>query len=163
MGRATLLAALAILVVASAVGCGSSKSKAPSSSYGVTTTVPGVGTGGLSGTGVAGVHGVVWDHAITSALPKWLRTMPVGCMRLDVHVSNDRRYASVSPMLNLTERPSVSPTVTASDDCVAYGSNGFYILRKGASGRWAVIFNGSVPPPCSLGVPRDLSGCTRVE
>ena len=87
-------------------------------------------------------------EAITLALPTWLRGYPVGCVWLSMSVSNNGRYAIVAPgFLNATHRP-----------CVKYASNSYWIMKK--SSTWKVIFNGSVEPPCSLGVPRDLAKCS---
>ena len=86
-------------------------------------------------------------EALTLALPAWLRRYPVGCVWLSMSVSNNRRYAIVAPaFLNATRPP-----------CLRYASNGYWILKKSPS--WRIVFNGSVMPPCSLGVPRDLTKC----
>ena len=89
-------------------------------------------------------------EAITAALPAFMRTTPVECLWLEVRVSSrDRRYAWVGGLyLN---------TMTPGSRCLRYGSNGFYVLKKAP--HWKIIFNGSVDPPCSLGVPRDLALC----
>jgi hypothetical protein len=88
-------------------------------------------------------------EALTLALPASFRRYPVGCVWLSMFVSNNGRYAKVEPMfLNATRMP-----------CVQYASNGYMLLRK--SPRWKIIFNGSVEPPCSLGVPRDLTRCSQ--
>lgn len=86
--------------------------------------------------------------AITLALPAYLRSEPVGCVWLDVSVSNNGKYAIAAPMyLNADRAP-----------CARYASNGQWILRK--TTRWKIVFNGSDPPKCSLGVPKDLvTGC----
>jgi hypothetical protein len=86
--------------------------------------------------------------AITLALPAFLRNEPVGCVWLDVSVSNNEKYAIVAPMyLNATRPP-----------CARYAANGEWILKK--TTKWKVIFNGSDPPKCSLGIPKDLvTGC----
>jgi len=34
---------------------------------------------------------------------------------------------------------------------------GYWLLKK--TTYWKIIFNGSQQPPCSLGVPRDLTTC----
>jgi hypothetical protein len=86
-------------------------------------------------------------ETLTLALPAWLRRYPVGCVWLSMSVSNNGRYAKVTPgFLNATRPP-----------CLQYASNGYVLLKK--STRWKIIFNGSVQPPCSLGVPRDLTPC----
>jgi hypothetical protein len=88
--------------------------------------------------------------AITLALPAYLRNEPVGCVWLDVSVSNNGKYAIAAPMyLNALHPP-----------CARYASNGLWILRK--TDRWKVVFNGSDAPRCSLRVPKDLvSGCAQ--
>jgi hypothetical protein len=87
-------------------------------------------------------------EALTLALSASLRRYPVGCVWLKMSMSKNGRYAKVEPMfLNATRMP-----------CVQYASNGFMLLRK--SPAWKIIFNGSVEPPCSLGVPRDLTPCS---
>jgi hypothetical protein len=69
--------------------------------------------------------------AITSALPAFLRSEPVGCVWLDVSVSNNGRYAITTPTyLNALHPP-----------CQRYPSNGYWILKK--TNRWKIIFNGS--------------------
>ncbi len=86
--------------------------------------------------------------AITKALPASLRNVPVGCVWLDTAVSRNGRFALVSPVyLNALRLP-----------CLRYASNGDWILRKRSAG-WRVVFHGSDPPSCSLGVPRDLVRC----
>jgi hypothetical protein len=85
-------------------------------------------------------------EALTAALPADFRQIPVGCVWLDVAVSNNGRYAEVDPIfLNATRRP-----------CVRYAANGRWILKKAA--RWRIVFDGSDAPPCSLHVPKDLPG-----
>ena len=86
--------------------------------------------------------------AITAALPADFKRYPVGCVFLRTAVSNNGRYATVTPViLNGLQQP-----------CVKYASNGYWILRK--TTRWKIVFEGSVSPPCSLRVPRDLARCT---
>ena len=86
--------------------------------------------------------------AITKALPASLRNVPVGCVWLDMAVSRSGRYALVTPVyLNALHLP-----------CLRYASNGDWILKKRLAG-WRIIFRGSDPPSCSLGVPRDLTRC----
>jgi hypothetical protein len=88
-------------------------------------------------------------QAITQALPSRFRKDPIGCVWLETTVSNNGQYAIAAPQfLNALHMP-----------CLKYASNGWWILRK--VGRWKIIFNGSVDPPCSLGVPRDLSLCAK--
>lgn len=88
-------------------------------------------------------------EALTGALPAFVRHIPVGCVWLDVEVSANGRYARVDPVFLNAARP----------PCLQYASNGFWILRR--STRWNVAYSGSDPPPCSLGVPRDLTHCMR--
>lgn len=87
--------------------------------------------------------------AITKALPAFLRSEPVGCVWLDVSVSNNSKYAIAAPVyLNALHPP-----------CLRYASNGYWILKKVTT--WKIIWNGSDRPKCSLGVPRDLTPCVR--
>jgi hypothetical protein len=87
-------------------------------------------------------------EAITAALPQSLRSIPTGCVWLDVTVANAGGYAKAAPIfLNATKAP-----------CVKYASNGFFILKKQRS-RWRIMYQGSDPPACKLHVPRDLSRC----
>jgi hypothetical protein len=86
-------------------------------------------------------------EALTLALPASFRRIPVGCVWLRMSVSSNGRFAKVEPVfLNATRAP-----------CVQYASNGFWILKKVT--RWRIVYNGSEPPLCSLGVPRDLTRC----
>jgi hypothetical protein len=88
-------------------------------------------------------------RSVYAALPKFIRAVPLKCVRFGITVSNSGRYAKVVPVfLNATKQP-----------CVKYAANGYWLLRK-ASG-WKIVFNGSDPPPCSLGIPADLSKCIR--
>jgi len=89
-------------------------------------------------------------QAIIQALPSYFQKYPIGCIWLGITLSDNGRYATVSPQdLNVGHSP-----------CgLKYAGNGWFILRKLT--RWKVIFVGSVNPPCSLGVPRDLSRCTK--
>jgi hypothetical protein len=85
-------------------------------------------------------------EAITAALPAWFKRYPVGCVAIDIAVSNNGRFARVTPVfLNATRAP-----------CGRYASNGDWILKKGKT--WKLIFSGSDAPPCSLGIPKDLIG-----
>jgi hypothetical protein len=87
-------------------------------------------------------------EAITAALPASFQRYPVGCVFLSTTVSNNGHYATVTPVfLNALRQP-----------CVKYASNGYWILKK--TTRWKVVFVGSVSPPCSLRIPRDLVRCT---
>jgi hypothetical protein len=86
--------------------------------------------------------------AITKALPAFLRSEPVGCVWLDVIVSNNNKYAIAAPVyLNARHPP-----------CLRYASNGYWILKKVTT--WKIIWNRSDQPNCSLVVPRDLTPCT---
>jgi len=89
-------------------------------------------------------------EALTAALPQWLQKYPVGCVWLDITVSNNGEYAIVGPVfLNALHEP-----------CLRYASNGLWILKRSA--HWKIIFNGSDPPACSLEIPKDLvTGCLR--
>jgi hypothetical protein len=88
-------------------------------------------------------------EAITAALPAYFRSEPVGCVWLDISVSNNGRYATASPVyLNALHPP-----------CARYAANGYWILKK--TTRWRIVFAGSERPKCSLGVPRDLTPCLR--
>jgi hypothetical protein len=90
--------------------------------------------------------------AITAALPTLVQRYPIGCVYLGVVVSSNAHYAKVTPQVFYPLKAS----------CLKYASNGWYILRK--TSRWKIIFDGSVSPPCSLGVPKDLLGslgCSR--
>ena len=86
-------------------------------------------------------------EAITAALPAQLRSYPVGCVWLNIEVSNSGRYALVGPtFLNALHPP-----------CLKYASNGEWILKK--TSRWKIIYNGSGPTRCNkllLEVPKDL-------
>ena len=88
---------------------------------------------------------------ITSALPSWLKSYPIGCVWLDTTVSNNGRFAQTAPVfLNALHEP-----------CLKYASNGFWILKK-VGARWKIVFNGSDAPPCSLGIPEDIANtCTK--
>jgi hypothetical protein len=86
--------------------------------------------------------------AILRALPAALLKVPVTCRRIRISVARNGRFALASPLFAPTRR------------CLRYASNGFYVLRRGPS-RWRVVYNGSVPPPCRLGVPFDLTPCSR--
>jgi hypothetical protein len=89
-------------------------------------------------------------EALTVALPRWLRRYPVGCVWLDMSVSHNGRYAEVGPnFLNARHLP-----------CLNYASNGYWLLEKKKK-KWTIIFNGSDPPSCSLGVPSELARCLR--
>ena len=90
-------------------------------------------------------------QAITNALPKYVRAMPVGCVWLNIRVSKNSRYAYVASEIMNAVPPNAK--------CLRYASNGFFILRKRTSGKWTIVFNGSVWPPCSQHIPRDLVPC----
>ena len=90
--------------------------------------------------------------ALVHALPKAYRTgiakAPTGCVMFVARVSASGRYAEVTPRFSSRAR------------CIRYASDGFFLLRRTATG-WKTIYNGSDEPPCSLGVPRDLIACAR--
>jgi hypothetical protein len=90
-------------------------------------------------------------QAITNALPPSIRSMPVGCVWLDIRVSRNPKYGYVAP--------EALSTLSPKSKCLRYASNGFFILRKKPTGKWRVIFEGSNWPPCSRRIPRDLVGC----
>jgi hypothetical protein len=91
-------------------------------------------------------------QAITNALPKYVRAMPVGCIWLNIRVSTTNpRFAYVAPEIMNATPPNTQ--------CLRYASNGYFVLKRGASGRWVIIYNGSSGPPCSLRIPRDLVRC----
>lgn len=91
-------------------------------------------------------------QAITNALPKDVRAMPVGCIWVNIRVSTTNpRFASAAP--------EIMNAVPPNTQCLRYASNGYFVLRKGATGRWVIIYNGSSGPPCSLRIPRDLVRC----
>jgi hypothetical protein len=89
-------------------------------------------------------------EAVTAALPGYLRQAPVGCVWLRLAVSNNGRWAKVTPVF-------LDPKT---QQCARYVANSYYILRKTRTG-WKVVFVGAGSPPCSLGVPVDLSQCRR--
>ncbi len=85
-------------------------------------------------------------EAITRALPVSLRNTPTECVWLNTRVSKNPRYALVKPVyLNATKRGA---------RCSRYASDGFYILKK--SRTWKIVYEGSDPPSCALGIPQDL-------
>ena len=88
---------------------------------------------------------------ITDSYPAYVRNAPVECVWMDIRVSaQDARYALAgAQVLNWEKRGS---------RCLRYASNGFDVLKK-TGRKWRSIFAGSVEPPCSLGIPRDLIGC----
>jgi hypothetical protein len=88
--------------------------------------------------------------AITRALPVDVRALPAGCVVLRIQVSRNGRFATAAPRFLLLAG-------AHSDPCLRYASNGYWILQR--SSGWKVVFNGSDPPPCSLGVPPDLKRC----
>ena len=92
--------------------------------------------------------------AIVAALPADIRAIPAECLRLDIRVSRNGRYAWVGGTYPRGEK--------RGSRCSAYGRNGFSILRRAAR-RWRIVYVGSVDPPCVLRVPRDLSGCRPLD
>lgn len=88
-------------------------------------------------------------RSLFAALPAFVRSVPRKCVRFEMRVSDNGRYAKVTPVfLNALRLP-----------CVKYASNGYWILAR--TTRWRIIFDGSVFPSCSLRVPRDLSTCQK--
>ena len=86
--------------------------------------------------------------AITNALPSYVKRLPTTCVTVRTRVANNGRYARA--WLQFRQ----------ADDCGLTASNGQWFLRKTARG-WRVVYVGSDPPPCRLGVPRDLTTCIR--
>ena len=91
--------------------------------------------------------------AVIRALPSDLRAYPAGCLQFAVAVSNNGRFALVTPEV-LIPRPAPS-----NDPCLRYAGDGFFVLKK--TGAWKVVYVGSDAPACSLGVPSDLLRCSR--
>jgi len=90
---------------------------------------------------------------ITNWYPAYIRNAPVECVHIVIHVSSrDRRYALTYPQVLNWRRPH--------SRCLRYAGNGFEILRK-QRGKWRSVFSGSVGPPCSLKIPRDLTQCRK--
>jgi hypothetical protein len=89
---------------------------------------------------------------ITNAYPAYIRNAPVECVFMDIRISSrDAHYALVGAQpLNVTSNPKPR--------CLRYAHNGFDILKR-QRGKWRHVFSGSVEPPCSLKVPRDLITC----
>jgi hypothetical protein len=81
-------------------------------------------------------------QAIVRPLRASFRKTPVECLRFDF-VAVSRGYAVAGP--NVRPQPR----------CSRYRSNGFFILKEDDQ-RWEIVYNGSDPPPCSLGVPDEL-------
>jgi hypothetical protein len=75
--------------------------------------------------------------------------VPKQCVQFRMTVSNSGRHAKVVPVfLNASKQL-----------CVKYASDGYWLLHKAT--RWKIIFSGSNPPPCALGIPVDLTKCIR--
>jgi len=88
--------------------------------------------------------------AITASLPAAIKNIPIGCVWLDIRVSSrNPRYAYVGMVY--------VGSVGAHSVCLRYASNGFAIVKN--NGRWKQIYAGSVQPPCSFKIPRDLVSC----
>jgi hypothetical protein len=85
---------------------------------------------------------------IVRALPAHWRTRAASsCVSFVIRVSNNGRFAKITvPFL---KKPR----------CMRYASNGFGIAKRITATRWRIVYTGSDPPPCSLGVPRDLLPC----
>ncbi|HLX32991.1 MAG TPA: hypothetical protein VKR79_09535 [Gaiellaceae bacterium] len=116
-----------------------------------------VATVAFAGSGIAVAHSASLARqptpaeraAIIRALPPDVQRIPIGCVWLAVTVSNNGRYARVVPQdLNAGSRT-----------CAKYSGNGYWIMKKLA--RWKTVFLGSVDPPCSLHIPRDLQPCSK--
>ena len=91
---------------------------------------------------------------ITGWYPAYIRNAPVRCLFIVIHISSqDARYAlTYAQPLNALKPHS---------DCLRYAANGFDILTK-RRGKWSSIYSGSVEPPCSLKIPRDLTRCWKL-
>lgn len=81
--------------------------------------------------------------AITAVLAPFVRGVPVACRRLDIYVW--RRYALVG-----TTYPKTLPSL-----CQRYRFEFAWILKR--TTRWRVVYSGTKPPPCSLGIPRAIA------
>ena len=92
--------------------------------------------------------------AIVAALPADIRATPPACLRLDIRVSREARWAWVGGTYPRGER--------RGGRCSVYGRNGLTILKK-RRGRWRIAYVGSVDPPCVLRVPRDLTPCRPLD
>jgi hypothetical protein len=92
--------------------------------------------------------------AIVAALPADIRATPAPCLSLDIRVSRNGRYAWVGGTYPRGER--------RGGRCSVYGRNGLTILKK-RSGRWRIVYVGSVDPPCVLRIPRDLTPCRPLD
>ena len=89
-------------------------------------------------------------EGIVDALPAFVRKIPTECVQVDVRISHNSKYAFAGPEFFNAIKPS--------SRCARYAfGGGFFILRK-TSG-WKMVYEGSDPPPCSLKIPRELSGC----
>ena len=88
---------------------------------------------------------------ITSWYPAGIRNAPVRCVFIVIHVSSkDARYAlTYAQPLNVLKQHS---------GCLRYAANGFEILKRHGV-EWRGVYSGSVDPPCSLKIPRDLTAC----
>jgi hypothetical protein len=80
--------------------------------------------------------------AIVRPLRASFRNTPLNCLRFDV-VAVSRGYALAGPDVRPESR------------CSRYRSNGFFILKEHDQ-RWEIVYNGSDPPPCSLGIPDEV-------
>src|SRR5207244_6269651 len=89
---------------------------------------------------------------VRDALPQVVHDVPKSCVTLRTLVAKDRSFAIVTPVYS------------AAAGCRRYVTAGFYLVErywargtttsKFSDGTWEVIYHGSDPPPCSLGVPR---------
>jgi hypothetical protein len=88
---------------------------------------------------------------IANSYPAYIRNAPVECVFIDIRISSrDARYARVGVQALNALKPH--------SRCLRYAANGFDILKR-ERGKWKRIYSGSVEPPCSLKVPRDLILC----
>jgi hypothetical protein len=115
-----------------------------------------VGVSAISGSAATAARAPTFKEreAIVHALPAEIRDTPVECLWLIIRVSSrDRYYASVNGTFMNWEKPG--------SRCLGYTSNGGLIILKKTSGRWKIIFAGTLDPSCSLKIPRDLIGCRK--
>ena len=90
------------------------------------------------------------EAAVDAVVRSHFGGMPRSCMTVTVRLSQDGEWAEATPRGHYDEQG--QPV----GQCSSVG-DGFYILQK--TNGWSIVFNGSVGPPCSLGVPRDLREC----
>jgi hypothetical protein len=112
--------------------------------------VTAVAAGACAGAGSKRMPTLVERAAIVAALPTDLTGEPVRCTAIDVTVSSDGKWAQATPVY-----------LAQNKGCVRYEANGWFFVRRLASGHWKVVFDGSDAPPCSLHVPKDLANTCR--